>query len=123
MKLIVDMNLSPRLAGLLREAGFDAQHWSAIGAADAPDRTILAHARAIDAIVVTHDLDFSAILAATGADAPSVVQLRGLDLAPDRLIGPIATALHQCAEALHRGAILTIDTARARLRLLPLDPR
>jgi predicted nuclease of predicted toxin-antitoxin system len=33
MKLLVDMNLSPRWVNLLAEAGIDAVHWSALGSA------------------------------------------------------------------------------------------
>ncbi len=67
MKLLVDMNLSPRWTLLLAGNGFDASHWSAVGAPDAPDAEIMAFARSGDHVVLTHDLDFGAILAATGA--------------------------------------------------------
>ena len=65
MKLLVDMNLSPRWIDLLTEAGFEAAHWSAVGAANASDTEIVGYASAHDYVVLTHDLDFSAILAAT----------------------------------------------------------
>jgi predicted nuclease of predicted toxin-antitoxin system len=32
MKLLVDMNLSPRRVEMLADAGFEAAHWSACGA-------------------------------------------------------------------------------------------
>ena len=38
-------------------------------------------------VVLTQDLDFSAILAATNAAMPSVVQVRGDDTSPEK-IGP-----------------------------------
>jgi predicted nuclease of predicted toxin-antitoxin system len=57
MKLIVDMNLSPRWVDLLLSEGFDAVHWSSIGAMDAPDTTIMAYAHDNDYVVLTHDLD------------------------------------------------------------------
>lgn len=44
MKLLIDMNLSPRWANLLTEAGIKAVHWSAIGAANSPDVEIVAFA-------------------------------------------------------------------------------
>ena len=47
MKLIVDMNLSPRWADFLQRAGLDAVHWSHVGAADAPDVEIMAYAKAL----------------------------------------------------------------------------
>ncbi|MDR1489081.1 MAG: DUF5615 family PIN-like protein [Desulfovibrio sp.] len=65
MKLLLDMNLSPRWVAWLAGEGIEAVHWSTLGAPDAPDETIMAVARAEGYIVLTHDLDFSAILAAT----------------------------------------------------------
>ena len=120
MKLLVDMNLSPRLAALLAEAGFPATHWSEIGPVGAADPAIMAYAKTHDLIVLTHDLDYSAILAATNADKPSVVQIRAADLMPELLAPPIIIGLARCRQALAEGALLTIDPARMRLRLLPL---
>jgi predicted nuclease of predicted toxin-antitoxin system len=31
MKTVIDMNLSPRWVQVLKDAGFEAAHWSAIG--------------------------------------------------------------------------------------------
>jgi predicted nuclease of predicted toxin-antitoxin system len=99
MKLIVDMNLSPRWIGLLTDAGIEAAHWSTLGAKNAPDSEIMAYAKVTDSVVLTHDLDFGAMLAATHGEKPSVVQIR------------------------EEGALLTIDPNRTRLRVLPLQPR
>lgn len=35
MKLLVDMNLSPRWIGVLAHAGIEAAHWSTLGAKSA----------------------------------------------------------------------------------------
>jgi predicted nuclease of predicted toxin-antitoxin system len=40
MKLLVDMNLSPRWIALLRDSGWEATHWSALGKANASDSEI-----------------------------------------------------------------------------------
>jgi predicted nuclease of predicted toxin-antitoxin system len=120
VKFVIDMNLSPRWAAFLRQAGFEASHWSEIGAAAAPDGEVLAHARANGLVLVTHDLDFSAILAASGGIAPSVVQIRGADLEPDTLGQRLVAALRKAEDAFASGAVLSIDVKRARLRALPL---
>ena len=123
MKLLVDMNLSSRWIALLTNSGFEALHWSTVGQANARDTEIMAWAAANGYIVVTHDLDFSAILAATQGVAPSVVQVRAEDVSPD-VIGPkIARALHQMQAELEAGALLSIDDRTTRLRLLPLVNR
>jgi predicted nuclease of predicted toxin-antitoxin system len=123
MKLLVDMNLSPRWIKLLAEAGIEAAHWSELGAANAPDSEIMAFAKANGYVVLTHDLDFSAILAATHGDKPSVVQIRSEDLSPDVIGRPVIDALRQMTSELEDGALLTVDPNRTRLRVLPLLPR
>ena len=75
MRLLIDMNMSPDLCARFRAVGHEAVHWSTLGAAKAPDKTIMAHAKAHGFVVLTHDLDFGAILAATRAEGPSVVQI------------------------------------------------
>ena len=120
MKLIVDMNLSPRWIGVLADASIKAAHWSTLGANNAPDSEIMAYARANDYVVLTHDLDFSAILAATRGEKPSVVQIRAEDVSPDMIGKQVVTALRQMASELEEGALLTVDPSRTRLRLLPL---
>lgn len=122
MKLLLDMNLSPAFVGTLSAAGFQVAHWAAIGDPAADDIDIFNYARANDFIVITHDLDFSAILAATNAEKPSVVQIRAMNLAPDQLSSLVIAGLRQCATELEAGALLTIEIERRRLRLLPLKP-
>jgi predicted nuclease of predicted toxin-antitoxin system len=123
MKLLVDMNLSPRWLGTLAGAGFEAAHWSTLGAGNAPDVEIMAYARANGYVVLTHDLDFGAILAATHGEKPSVVQIRADDVSPDAIGRQIVAALRQMALELEEGALLTVDPTRVRLRVLPLRPR
>ena len=83
----------------------------------------MAFAKANGYVVLTHDLDFSAILAVTHGDKRSVVQIRAEDVSPDVIGRPVIDALRQMATELEEGALLTIDPNRTRLRLLPLQPR
>ena len=123
MKLLVDMNLSPRWVGVLVDAGIDAAHWSTLGADNAPDSEIMAYAKVNDCIVLTHDLDFGAILAANHGKKPSVVQIRAEDVSPQAIGKYVITALRQMATELDEGALLTVDTNRTRLRVLPFQSR
>jgi predicted nuclease of predicted toxin-antitoxin system len=41
MKLLVDMNLSPRWVSLLADAGFEVAHWSTLGASNAADTVVI----------------------------------------------------------------------------------
>jgi predicted nuclease of predicted toxin-antitoxin system len=59
------MKLSPHWLDRLTAAGLSAVHWSTVGRVDAPDTEIMAYAATHDYIVMTHDLDFGAVLAST----------------------------------------------------------
>lgn len=120
MKLLVDMNLSPSWVDRLARHGFEAVHWSTIGVATAPDVEILTFAHEHHLVVITNDLDFSAILAAVAADGPSVVQIRSQDLLSDVVVSIVAKALDAHREDIERGALLSIDEAGTRVRVLPL---
>lgn len=125
MTLLLDMNLSPRWVAALEAANIAAIHWSQIGAPAASDREIMDYAREHGHIVLTHDLDthdldFSAILAVTGGRKPSVIQLRASDIRPEVMATQVIAALHQLSTELEAGALITLTSAKSRLRLLPL---
>ena len=105
--------------GFLGAAGIEAAHWGSVGEPDALDTDIMAYA-AGDYVVLTHDLDFRAILAATNGAKPSVVQFRAGDLGPDTIGHHLIDALRRMEAELQRGALLTIEPGRGRMRLLPL---
>lgn len=83
----------------------------------------MAYASANDCVVLTHDLDFGAILAATHGEKPSVVQIRAEDVSPDVIGKQVVSALWQMASELEEGALLTVEPHRTRVRVLPLQPR
>ena len=120
MKLVVDMNLSPDWVSVLRQAGHTATHWSCVGSPRATDREILTWARQREHVVFTHDLDFGAILAATDADSPSVLQVRTQDPTPAHCDRLVVDALKRHGNALTTGALVSVDENRARVHLLPL---
>ncbi|MGB8259570.1 MAG: DUF5615 family PIN-like protein [Terracidiphilus sp.] len=120
MKILIDMNLSPRWASLLQDAGIEAVHWSEIGSATAPDSGILSYAASNCFVILTNDLDFGIALAREDRATPSVAQIRGEDLRPASIGGQVIRALRQMQAELEAGARVTIDPKRTRLRLLPL---
>ncbi len=103
------MNLSPSWVDRLAGHGFEAVHWSTIGAATAPDVEILTWANEHHFVIITNDLDFSAILAAGAVEGPSVVQLRTQDLLSESAARIVARALEAHREDIERGALLSID--------------
>ena len=120
MKIVLDMNLSPAWVPFLETKGHIVKHWSEIGAITAPDSEIMEWARSNGYIVFTHDLDFSALLFATKAMAPSVIQVRTEDIRPGSIGTQVLFALQNAEEDLKQGALVTIDPRKNRIRLLPL---
>ena len=104
MRFLIDMNLSPSWVSFLEKAGFKAVHWSSVGAADATDRVLMHRAGAHDDIVLTNDLDFSAILAAIQRRKPSVIQIRADLLSPTAIGGALLRAVAQTDRELADGA-------------------
>ncbi len=121
MKLLIDMNLSPRWVETLSIAGLKAVHWSMLGPPTSTDSEIMAYAATAGYVVMTYDLDFGAILAATQGEKPSVVQIRAENPSPDVIGKQIVAALRQMTTELESGALPTIDPKRSRLRVLPLQ--
>ncbi len=121
MRLLIDMNLTPRWASTLSSAGHDSVHWSAIGPIGASDSAICEYAREHGFVLITNDLDFPRILAHTRDRKPSVILLRGEPLVPELRGKTLIQAIAQSSIELNAGAILTIDWSdRVRARLLPL---
>lgn len=120
MKLLLDMNLSKAWLSVLREAGHDVAHWSECGAATAPDIEIMNYARTHGFVILTHGLDFGTLLSSTTDTTPSVIQLRADNLTPAAAGSIVLRTLLLTRTELEQGALITIDTARTRLRMLPL---
>jgi len=120
IKIIVDMNLPPRWVPILKAEGWDAVHWSSIGTPGAADADILRYAKGNGFAVLTHDLDFGGILAASGGNAPSVIQVRTQDVFPEAIGRIVTMAIHQFKDEIEKGVLISVDENRSRARLLPL---
>jgi hypothetical protein len=70
VRLLIDANLSPRVAVSLSMAGMESVHVRDAGLLTAPDRSILDYAAANALVIVSADSDFGELLAASrGANA------------------------------------------------------
>jgi predicted nuclease of predicted toxin-antitoxin system len=123
MKIVIDMNLSPDWVGAFAAGNIESVHWSTVGNPRAEDTEITEWARANEYIVFTHDMDFGAMLAMTQAESPSVVQVRAQDTFPGHLAMTVITVMREHAALLEEGALIVIDEAKARVRILPLQKR
>ena len=100
MKILIDMNLSPDWTAPLRDAGFEADHWSHVGDPKASDRAIMSY-----------------------AETPSVVQIRAGNIAPVSLSEAVVALLRRCQTHLEQGALVCLDRTSERVRILPVHGR
>ena len=121
MKILIDMNLSPRWVDIFYSHNIEAVHWSSVGSAYASDIEIMAHAKANNYVVFTYDLDFSAILAINHDQKPSVIQIRTGDIHPAISGQLVVNALLAAAAEIEKGALITINLNKTRLHVLPLN--
>ena len=121
MKILVDMNLTPDWARVLEEHGWPSLHWSTVSDPRATDHEIMEWAAAHGYVLLTHDLDFGAILAETKASGPSVIQIRARDVLPDHLAPILVGSLKAHETVIEAGALVVVDESRSRVRILPLS--
>lgn len=112
------MNLSPEWEQVFSEY-CKIEHWSRIGDSDTPDELILQWAKESGQVILTNDLDFGAILAATHLDSPSVFQIRSMCLDPVIIGADVLACFKKFEQDLKEGALISYDLRKARVRRLP----
>ncbi len=120
MRFLADMGISPQSVGHLRRMEYDVVHLSEEGLERLTDSPILAKGRAEGRVVLTHDLDFGELIAASGADLPSVVIFRLRDMRPERVNWHLEEIVRRYEELLERGAIMSVEEGSVRVRSLPI---
>jgi predicted nuclease of predicted toxin-antitoxin system len=120
MNFLADMGISPKIVDFLQHLGHTAVHLQQQGLHRLKDPQILEKARDEGYILLTHDLDFGDLLAASGADLPSVVIFRLRNMRPEHVNRYLLKIISQYPEALEDGAIITVTEGRIRTRNLPL---
>jgi predicted nuclease of predicted toxin-antitoxin system len=118
--IVIDNCLPLSWVEYLRKHGHAARHWRELGPPNAPDKEIMEWAFTNEAVVLTHDLDFTKLLFQSGAKLPSVIQLRLDDIRPPAIGEDVVLILKQHEESLRLGALITVKGHKSRLRLLPL---
>jgi predicted nuclease of predicted toxin-antitoxin system len=121
MRFLLDMGISPVTAAFLNRSGHDAAHLHAQGLGQLPDPEILAKARREGAVLLTHDLDFADLLAASQDRLPSVIIFRLRSMRPQIVNRYLEQILSEHGELLQRGAILSVTESKIRARPLPVS--
>jgi predicted nuclease of predicted toxin-antitoxin system len=116
------MGISPKTVAFLRTLGHDATHLQEQGLERLPDSAILAKARAEARILLTHDLGFGELVAASGARLPSVILFRLRNMQPDHANRYLNLVLSRHPTELAEGVVISVTEAQIRLRTLPVGP-
>ena len=114
------MGVSLSTAASLREAGHDAVHLRDEELLKIEDWEILGKARSENRVVLTFDLDFGDLLAASGENLPSVIIFRLRNQTPSSVGPRLFEILSACEADLNAGAIVVVEETRYRVRRLPI---
>lgn len=120
LRLLADMNISPKTVAALQQRGWDIIRVSELLSVDATDAEILDFARHEEKVVVTQDLDFSALLALGGRDRPSLITLRLSVSDPEIVTQRLLEVLPRIEPVLQEGCAVTVEEVSVRVRKLPI---
>ena len=76
--------------------------------------------RAEGRVLLTHDLDFGELLAASGGVLPSVIIFRLKDMRAENVNSHLLSILEKQSAALEKGVVCSVSERKVRIRALPL---
>ena len=114
------MGVSLRVVAWLREQGHDARHLREENLHRLPNGEIFQKALAEERIILTFDLDFAEVAALSGGKAASVIVFRLRNARASNVVARLATVHSGLQQELARGAVVTVEDSRYRVRPLPV---
>lgn len=120
MKVLLDMGLAIGTARFLGQCGMDAAHLRDRRLQRLVDEAIVELAADEGRVILSFDLDFPRLLAARGANLPSLVLFRLQQVATAEMNMLALDTLIRFEQVLTRGAIVVVEEHRIRVRKLPL---
>ncbi|HWQ68998.1 MAG TPA: DUF5615 family PIN-like protein [Patescibacteria group bacterium] len=120
LKYLADLHISPLTVNALQASGLTIRRVADVLSPRAKDSEIVTLARLQDWIILTQDLDFSALIARSGETRPSVISLRLQQASPTRVAQLLLSILPGLQQDLAHGVIVSIDEGGIRIRTLPV---
>jgi predicted nuclease of predicted toxin-antitoxin system len=114
------MGVSFHVVTWLRGQGHDALHLREEELFRLPNGEIFRKALAEERVILTFDLDFAEIAALSQGRIVSVVVFRLRNARAANVIERLAATLAGVQEELMRGAVVTVEDSRCRVRTLPI---
>ena len=121
MRILADIHIRPATVQHLNSLGHEVIRSSDILPEEAPDLEIIERAVASNRVILTEDLDFSDIIALSGATRPSLITLRLTDASAGNVNRIIAAALPALEGLVAAGILATVEDERVRIRELPVS--
>jgi predicted nuclease of predicted toxin-antitoxin system len=120
VRFLADACVDARVPQWLRDHGHDATHLRDEGLQRLPNGRIFEKASVEGRVVLTFDLDFSEIAALSSGARTSVIVFRLRNTRTHHVIPRLAAVLDECTSALERGAVVTVEESRFRVRYFPV---
>ena len=120
MRLLADLNVAPRTVEFLRSLGHDVVRSDALLLGTASDAEIVEIELREARTILTHDLDFSALVALSGRSRPSVISMRLSSSRIECVNQRLQAVLVAIATELESGAIVSVEDGGVRARSLPI---
>ncbi|NUN21996.1 MAG: DUF5615 family PIN-like protein [Candidatus Jettenia caeni] len=121
LKFIADVHISPLTVKELQKAGYTVTRVTDNLPSTSSDSEIIQLASKEQAVIITQDLDFSAIIVQSGLNSPSVVSLRVADAKPDIITRILLNVLPSVEIFIAKGAIVSIDEYGYRVKKIPVE--
>jgi len=119
MRLLADMHISPRTVDFLVSLGHDVVRVNSLLPSNAADADVVAVAVVQRRVVLTQDLDFSAIIALSGRRDASLITLRLSSSRVEYVNAVLQRVLSELAGEVLEGALITVEDQRIRRRDIP----
>lgn len=116
MKLLADLHISPRTVSFLRELGHDVVRVAEVLSPKSSDEEIVAHAASTERVILTQDLDFSAIIALRGQSGPSLITLRLTSSRVESVNAALKRILPPLEQEARAGVLVSVEDDRIRRR-------
>lgn len=120
LKFIADIHISPLTVKALQRKGYDIIRITDKLPATSSDNEIVQLAYQEQAVIITQDLDFSAIIAQSGLKGPSVISLRVVNAKPNVVTQILSMVLPLIEADLAEGVIVSINEREYRIKKLPI---
>jgi predicted nuclease of predicted toxin-antitoxin system len=120
MRFLVDVGLAPATSRYLTAAGHDSVHLYDRRMERLTDRAIIRVAESENRVILTHDLDFSRMVALGRGRFPSIITFRLQDMRPENVNRHIDIVIHQLEAEVLTGALVSVSEESIRVRSLPV---